>query len=103
MTVDLDWTQILLDDPRFLGGDLLSVYLVFVADGAAMLAGWGGPPPSGSDGVYTKSEQLTWSILGPIAALSNAFIFTSLLDVLRSASSSTSRQSALQSLHQPYL
>eukprot|EP00928_Gymnodinium_smaydae_P028289 TRINITY_DN21605_c0_g3_i2.p1 TRINITY_DN21605_c0_g3~~TRINITY_DN21605_c0_g3_i2.p1 ORF type:complete len:636 (+),score=138.38 TRINITY_DN21605_c0_g3_i2:1702-3609(+) len=92
MTLELDdWERKLEKDPRFMGGSLYSVYLCYFADGASMLVGWGGPLPSSADGVYTHSELVVWSVAAPVAALSNAFVFAQLLDLVKRVAAATSK------------
>eukprot|EP00930_Biecheleria_cincta_P034783 TRINITY_DN23991_c0_g1_i1.p1 TRINITY_DN23991_c0_g1~~TRINITY_DN23991_c0_g1_i1.p1 ORF type:complete len:582 (+),score=104.09 TRINITY_DN23991_c0_g1_i1:72-1817(+) len=85
------WEAQLYKDERFWGGSLANVYLVYFADGAAMLVGWTGPPSSSPDGTYTRTELVVWSVLAPLAAICNGMVFAQLLDVVNQASNSTAK------------
>jgi len=90
MTVSIeDWEQMLYTDERYLGGDLVSLYVLYFSYGAAMMGGWTGPPKTLNE--FTFAELAVCCVLSPTAALYNGFVFSQLLDVIKQAGASTSR------------
>jgi len=87
----INWEKIIQDDSRYLSGSLSDLYLVYFSYGAAMLAGWGGPPPLSPDGLYSRTELVVWSMTAPISALCTAFVFAQLLEVVQQASAATDK------------
>lgn len=91
-TMSLDnWQRVLQDDPRFLGGDIGTLYLIYFSQGAAMLAGWGGPAAISPDGIYSRCEYIVWSITAPSSTLCTAWVFAQLLEVIAQASAATDK------------
>lgn len=78
-------------DPRFWGGGPLETYIFCYAQGAAMLVGWGNPEPASADLIYTISELFAVWFMAPVAAITNAFVFASLMDVVIQATEDTSK------------